>query len=119
MKTEVIVADLSPLDLFIGMNAEEIVMEICKLDGATGDWVADYLNFRDAIVPVVLRWCGTDLQRRSKFLCCLRDEVGIRAPKNKVGTPMVSDFDLITAMPGEYCLALLKAAGRYQWEKSA
>lgn len=48
------------------------------------------------------------LEQRVRFLAALRDIVGRRAPVNKVGTPLVSDFDLIAASDEEIQEALGK-----------
>lgn len=42
-----------------------------------------------------------NLEQRVAFLNRLRKIVGRRCPRNKVGTPVVSDFDLIWSTPGE------------------
>ena len=48
------------------------------------------------------------LEQRAKFLAALREIVGRRVPRNKVGTPLISDFDLISADDAEIREALEK-----------
>lgn len=43
------------------------------------------------------------------FLNALRDVLGPRMPKNKAGSPVISDWDLFMATPREICEAFLKA----------
>jgi hypothetical protein len=48
------------------------------------------------------------LEQRVNFLAALREIVGRRVPRNKVGTPLVSDFELIAASDDEIQEALKK-----------
>jgi hypothetical protein len=48
-----------------------------------------------------------------KFLNSLRAIVSERCPKNKVGSPLVSDFNLIDASAREQAIAFLKAVNKY------
>jgi len=48
----------------------------------------------------------TSLASRVKFVNALRSIVGRRMPKNKAGTPLVSDFDLIDAIISERAEAI-------------
>ncbi len=57
-------------------------------------------------------WAGANLSRRVAFLNALRAEVGRRAPVNKAGVALVSDWDLLTARPEEIEAALAKAKAK-------
>lgn len=43
------------------------------------------------------------------FLNALRDVLAPRMPKNKAGSPVITDFDILMATPREICEAFLKA----------
>ena len=45
------------------------------------------------------------------FMNALRDVLAPWMPKNKAGSPIISDFDLLMASPKEICLAFLKVKG--------
>jgi len=47
-----------------------------------------------------------------RFLNTLRDIVGVRCPKNALGAPLVSDYDLIDASAEEVVDALLKIVSK-------
>jgi hypothetical protein len=51
----------------------------------------------------------TDTELRIRWVTALRDVVGRRCPRNKIGTPLVSDIDLLMAYPIERAEALLRA----------
>lgn len=114
------------------MNDNQILIEVAKLDGWTkcacgdehcGAWFPPgggdaelgvsslYLTSRDAIIPLLVK-----LGQKEKvlFLNDLRELVGENKPRNKAGTPIVSDFDLIVATPRQLCIALLKATGKFR-----
>lgn len=48
---------------------------------------------------------------RVAFLSALRDVVARRCPRNKVGTPLVSDYDMIWSDDSERAEAWEKAKG--------
>jgi len=86
-----------------------------KPSGGTILHVKDYLHSYDAIIPLIQKQCGDNTQStRVKFLNTLRQLIGVNKPTNKVGTPLVSDFDLIVATPFQLCEALLRATGKWK-----
>ena len=59
----------------------------------------------------IITFMSKTVQTRVAYLNALRDVISQRMPKNKAGTPMVTDFDGMEASPEEMCLAFLKARG--------
>lgn len=47
------------------------------------------------------------------YLSYLRAAISRRTEKNKAGVPLVSDYDMINAEPGEHLEAILKAIGKW------
>jgi len=56
----------------------------------------------------------TSLDLRVKWVNALRDIVARRIPKNRSGTSLVSDIDLMFATLGERAEALLKAHKKWK-----
>jgi hypothetical protein len=52
-----------------------------------------------------------NIESRVRFLNKLRDVIARRAPKNKAGAPMISDFDMINASSEELIEAASHARG--------
>ena len=50
----------------------------------------------------------TTVDLKVRYLNALREIVGARCPKNKAGSPLVSDYDLLDASEEEQLLALEK-----------
>lgn len=44
-----------------------------------------------------IEWAGEDVKRRVAYLNSLRSVVSRRCPVNKMGAPLVTDFDLLAA----------------------
>lgn len=55
----------------------------------------------------------TTTELRVKYLNTLRAIVGRRCPKNTVGAPLVSDYDLVNAEAWEHAETLVKVAGKW------
>lgn len=49
----------------------------------------------------------TNLDARVKWVACFREVVSIRCPRNKMGTPVVSDLDLLQASARERLIAFI------------
>lgn len=80
----------------------------------------DYLNDRNALFDA-LRHHGIanpeNLEIRVKYINHLRDIVGRRMPKNKSGSPLTSDVDLLMAENSEIAEALLRAIKRWKSDR--
>lgn len=48
-----------------------------------------------------------NLDARVKWVACFREVVSIRCPRNKMGTPVVSDLDLLQASARERLIAFI------------
>ena len=68
----------------------------------------DYLRLKglDIIVPIIRK---LDQSQKVKYLNALRKIVSVKCLQNKIGTYLVSDFDLIVAEPDEHAQALVTA----------
>jgi hypothetical protein len=78
--------------------------------------VPDYYEGKDSILDAV-KSCAIGPDLRVKFINTLRSIVGRRMPKNKVGSAIVSDVDLIVAECWEFCEAFGLTLNL--WEKDA
>ena len=99
------------------MNLEELnklgADEKCsKLHGLTG------INYshRPAVYPPInfdlyfVLWAITPSQdKKAKFLAALHTRLSVKAPKNNVGTPLVSNYDYVSASKLEQADAVLMA----------
>jgi hypothetical protein len=77
----------------------------------------DYLSDRNALFSA-LRHHGihdpANLDIRVKYINTLREIVGRRMPKNKSGSPLTSDVDLLMAENEEIAEALLKILKKWK-----
>ena len=109
------------------MTDQEIIIEIAELDGWTcGDsnpqqidtvWVKgtnkigeylsgfNFLNSRDAIVPVILSWIGEDGVNGSVFVTRLASVIDGFKYQHLIG---------LIATPRQLCEALLRATGKWK-----
>lgn len=80
-------------------------------------YVPDYLNDRNAMLSA-LRHHGihdpANLDIRVKYSNTLREIVGRRMPKNKSGSPLTSDVDLLMAENEEIVEALLRTIKKWK-----
>jgi hypothetical protein len=51
----------------------------------------------------------TTQEQKVNFLRAIRDRMSVDAPKNKVGTPMVSDYDVLASSEAEQADSILMA----------
>lgn len=56
----------------------------------------------------------TSTADRVKWLNTMREIVSRRCPKNKIGAPLVSDFDIAMSTAMERCECWLKMKGRWE-----
>ena len=61
----------------------------------------------DTIIPKVQELTESNQSLRCKFMSKLRDAVAHKCPKNKIGNPVISDYDtFVRATPEEWAAAL-------------
>lgn len=80
----------------------------------------DYLNDRNALFDALSHHGianPQNLEIRVKYINHLRDIVGRRMPKNKSGSPLTSDVDLLMAENSEIAEALLRAIKRWKSDR--
>lgn len=71
-----------------------------------------YTNSRDACSE--FESTITSTADRVKWLNTMREIVSRRCPKNKIGAPLVSDFDIAMSTAMERCECWLKMNGRWE-----
>lgn len=79
-----------------------------------GEWSQHPPNYDtswNAIIPAILRRFN-DTAGRVAFLGSLRTILGDTAPRNRAGSPVLTDFDLFAATPEQLCRAYLAAGGK-------
>jgi hypothetical protein len=74
--------------------------------------IPDYPNDLNAMREARKTITGPVL--RAKYMNTLREIVGRRMPKNKVGSPLVSDYDCMDATANEHCEAFLRTFGLWK-----
>lgn len=79
-------------------------------EGCFTDYLYDLNAIRDAEIEAGIH-DRDNLALRVKWINALRTIVSRRVPKNKTGSPLVSDIDLLTASSEERLEALVKALG--------
>ena len=90
------------------MTNQEINERVAKELGYTSFSFARSVDANDT--RVILDHINNNRPAMSvAFLNALRDVLAPRMPKNKAGSPVISDWDLFTATPREICEAFLKA----------
>ena len=84
-------------------------------EGVEGvDQFKPYLTSRDAIVPVIVKWCDTD-RKEHKYEFEL-GETYYRLANQEHRCFSMKSFDYITATPAQLCEALLRASGKWRDE---
>ena len=86
------------------MNPAEINEAMSKLLNEEYNFYAYQLDN----LQIARRKLLTTQALKVRYLNTLRDIVARKCPKNKMGSPLVSDYDLLDAEPLEICEALLK-----------
>jgi hypothetical protein len=86
---------------------------------SNGKWdtIPDYVNDLNAIHDAKETLGINDrnnLDIRVKWVGALRDVVSRRCPLNKLGTPVVSDLDILCASAEEHAEALLKTLKKWK-----
>lgn len=74
------------------------------ISGLDEAWIPDYCNDLNVLREARAR-VRDDLNLRVRYLSALRRIVGEHCEKNKIGVPIVSDFDLLDAEPYEHARA--------------
>ena len=84
---------------------------IAPSDGMS--WLAcdEYASSYDNAHEILNHIAANRPAMSAAFLNALRDVLAPWMPKNKAGSPIISDFDLLMASPKEICLAFLKVKG--------
>ena len=86
----------------------------------TSQQVPDYLSSLDSIYSLRRRLNLDDksnLEKRVRYINLLRTIVGRRMPKNKMGSPLTTDVDLLLAEPWEHSEAILKTFDKWVKEE--
>lgn len=90
------------------MTNQEINEAVAKELGH-GDRVQSYATHPQCRDEILNHIAQNRPAMSAAFLNALRDVLAPRMPKNKAGSPVISDWDLFTATPREICEAFLKA----------
>ena len=75
--------------------------------------IPNYINSRDATVPVIEKWANNNMVDFSNFVCCLRHELKLDSEFELVTADI---WFCLTATPRQLCIALLRATGKYKEE---
>lgn len=101
-----------PIDIGDGLDVDH-QSHVWWRDGkATLDRPPNYLASLDA-AHEARRHLVTAQETKVKFLNTLRAVVGRRCSVNKVGVPIVTDYDLIDATAAEICETLLRLHNKW------
>lgn len=117
------------------MQDEQILIEVARLDSPQFVWlphtyngkqtvcafkagefygpVPDYLNSRDAIIPVIEKQVEKSFSFRGKFNCELSKETCNRNLSSAVKEPDFI-FQMLTPNARQLCIALLKSVGKFR-----
>lgn len=108
-------ADIRPNPLTNGKRPPYLAGRRNKSDPMLGipDYLNDYNAIRDALDALGIS-NGSNLELRIAWMAELHKIVGRRRPKNKVGTPIVSDMDKMFAERKELVEATLRVIGKWK-----
>lgn len=76
--------------------------------------IPDSLSFLHDLAKQLELHDRDNLEKRVKWINNLRKVVGRRIPKNKSGTALTSDIDLMCATGEEMCEAILRTFGKWK-----
>lgn len=94
------------------MNLDTLCAKLDGLDIGPREDAPAYSQSYDLIIPLVRKLTSENQNLRVKFLSAIRSEVAYKCPKNKVGNPVISDWDaFVQATPAEWANAIIKASG--------
>jgi len=99
-------------------NEQNIALaKACKVKATVPDYVNDLNAIHDAKETLGIN-DRNNLDIRVKWVGALRDVVSRRCPLNKLGTPVVSDLDILCASAEEHAEALLRTLKKWKTDKS-
>ena len=88
---------------------EEVTLAICANDYEDHTLGNKYLTSYDAIIPLIVKWCGDDAVYKGRFIGCLFQVLG-KSCELPIGS--LTAFALIKATPRQLTIALLLAVGK-------
>ena len=92
------------------MKPKDQITALAELDGWKQKlFDPPYLTSRDAIVPVILKWCGSDLSKWQK----LSDKL-FGWPDSETMYVTKAIRELLNRTPDQLCAAVLLAAGKWK-----
>ena len=74
-----------------------------------------YLTSYDAIIPLIVKWCGDNAVYKGRFIGCLFQVLGSNVPPSwycELPIGSLTAFALIEATPRQLTIALRSAAGK-------